>query len=81
MSSFAWFVILAITLTLIGSGTLLWITVKYYWADRGEPPATGERRRRQKEEELRMRAKQIEYAEKHPIKTRSPSFWDNSKQV
>ena len=66
-------------LTLLGSATLFFITVKYYWGERGRPPLTGEQRRQQKEEELRLRAKQIEHAEKNPIRTRKPEFWDNTK--
>lgn len=80
MSSFAWMIFLVVLLTALGTGILAFITVKYYWGARGTPPLTGEQRRRQKEEELRLRAKQIEYAEKHPIKTRSPEFWDNTKK-
>ena len=67
-------------LALLGSGTLLFITVKYYWGERGRPPATGEERRRLKEAELRLRRDQIEYAERHPIVPRSPDFLDNRKQ-
>jgi hypothetical protein len=51
----------------------------YYWWGRGAPPPTGEERRKLKEEELRLRAKQIEYAKKNPRVTRKSSFWDNSK--
>lgn len=79
MSSFAWILILVLVLTLIGSGTLLFITVRFYWGDRGTPPLTGELRRKQKEEEIRLRAKQIEWAETHPVKTRKPDFFDNRK--
>lgn len=66
-------------LTVLGSVTLLLITVKYYWGERGAPPLTGEERRKQREEELRRRAKQIEHAEKNPIVTRKQDFWDNTK--
>ena len=66
-------------LTLIGSLALGVFAYRYYWGERGTPPATGEERRRQKEEELRFRAKQIEYAESHPPKPRKPVFWDNRK--
>ena len=79
MTSFAWILMLVLLLTLIGSGTLLFITVRYYWGDRGTPPLTGEQRRKQKEEELRLRAKQIEWANTHPVKTRKPDFFDNRK--
>jgi hypothetical protein len=33
----------------------------------------------QKEEELRLRARQIEHVARNPRETRKPSFWDNSK--
>ena len=79
MSSFSSILVLVGLLTLLGSGALLIFTYKYYWGERGTPPLTGEQRRRQKEEEMRLRAKQIEYAREHPIKTRKPDFFDNSK--
>lgn len=79
MSSFAWLLLLVFLLTLLGSAALLLVTVKYYWGERGTPPATGERRRAQKDLELRLRAKQIEYAEQNPVKPRRPDFFDNRK--
>ena len=79
MSNFAWMITITLILTLVGSGTLIIITVKYYWGERGRPPLTGEEKRRQREEELRLRSKQIEYAKQHPIQPRKPEFWDNSK--
>lgn len=77
-ASFGIFLIVGI-LTLIGTATLMLITIKFYWGDRGTPPMTGERRRKAREEELRLRAKQIERSKRNPIATRKPSFWDNSK--
>ena len=79
MSSFAWMIFIVLLLTALGSLTLILITVKYYWGERGRPPLTGEERRRQKEEEIRLRAKQIAESNKNPRKTRSSSFWDNRK--
>lgn len=79
MSNLAWMLAIVGLLTLLGTAILAIITVKYYWGERGTPPLTGEARRRQKEEELRLRAKQIEYAETHPVVTRKPDFWDNTK--
>ena len=72
--------ILVLLLTLLGSAVLLFITVKYYWGERGAPPATGEERRKQKEDELRLREKQLEYSESHPRQPRSHTFLDNRKQ-
>ena len=71
---------IVLLLTLLGSLTLLLITVKYYWGSRGTPPLSGEQKRRQKQKELKLRAKQIEQSRKNPWKTRSGSFWDNRKR-
>ena len=79
MSNFAWMIIIVLILTLIGTLTLASITLRYYWGDRGKPPVTGAERRRLKEEEMRLRARQIELARQKPIATRKSSFWDNSK--
>lgn len=80
MSSFAWIFVLVLTLTVLGSSALLFVTIKYYWGDRGKPPLTGEERRAQYERELKLRAKQFEHSRKHPPKPRSMSFFDNTKQ-
>lgn len=80
MSSMAWLFVLVGALTLLGSAALFFSTVKYYWGERGRPPLTGEERRRQKELELQLRRKQIEYAERHPIAPRGPDFFDNRKR-
>lgn len=72
-------IVIVSLLTLLGTLTLFVITVKYYWGDRGKPPLVGEERRRKKEEELRLRAKQIEYANNNPIAPRKTDFWDNGK--
>ena len=79
MSNFAWMIFLVLILTALGTFTLAFITVKFYWGERGAPPATGAERRRLKEEELRLRAEQIELSKKYPRKLRNPSFWDNRK--
>ena len=79
MSSFAWMIVIVLLLTVLGTVTLAFMTLKYYWGERGRPPLTGAEYRRQREEELRLRAKQIEDAAKNPRPTRNSSFWDNSK--
>ncbi|MBP7415533.1 MAG: hypothetical protein KA831_02685 [Pyrinomonadaceae bacterium] len=79
MSSFAGVIVVVLLLTLIGSGALLFVTLKYYWGTRGKPPATGEERRRQHAEELKLRARQIEHARQNPPRPRNPNFWDNRK--
>ncbi len=79
MSSFAWIIILTLILTALGTLVLLLVTLKYYWGARGTPPATGEERRLQKEEELKLRAKQIENSQNTRWETRSSDFFDNRK--
>ena len=66
-------------LTLLGSGALLFVTLKYYWGERGKPPVTGDERRRQYQEELKLRVAQIEYAKQNPPRPRNPNLWDNRK--
>lgn len=79
MSSFAWIIVLTLILTGLGTLVLLLVTVKYYWGERGTPPLKGEQRRQQKEEELILRAKQIENSRQTPWETRSSDFFDNRK--
>lgn len=81
MSNFAWIIVLVLILTLLGSFTLIFITVKFYWGERGKPPLTGASRRLQKEEELRLRAKQIKLSKKHPREPRNPNFWKTEKRT
>ncbi len=70
---------MVLTLTALGSLALFFVTLKYYWGERGKPPLNGEERREQRDKELAMRAKQFEYSKKNPIKPRKLSFWDNRK--
>jgi hypothetical protein len=72
-------IVLVLILTVLGSLVLGFITIRYYWGERGTAPLTGEERKQQKEEELKRRAKQIEYTETHPREPRSPDFLDNRK--
>jgi hypothetical protein len=80
MSSFGGIIFIVLLLTLVGSLALLFITLKYYWGDRGTAPLTGAERRLQKEEEMQRRARQMEYARLHPREPRSPDFFDNRKR-
>ena len=79
MSGYIGILVIVGILTALGAGTLLFITLKYYWGERGTPPLSREQRRQAREEELRRRAKQIEYSKNNPIPTRKGSFWDNGK--
>src|SRR5689334_23539788 len=79
MSGFFGIIFVVGILTALGTLTLLLVTVKYYWGERGTPPLKREERRHMREEELRFRAKQIEYSKRNPIVTRNGNFWDNGK--
>jgi len=39
----------------------------------------GDEKRRLLQEELQLRAQQIERAKKTPVRPRKPGFWDNTK--
>jgi len=60
-------IVLVSILTLVGTAALVRITVKYYWGAIGTPPLTGAEYSRQKQEELRSRAKQFEAAAKNSV--------------
>lgn len=79
MSAYAPVIAIVLLLTILGTLALLLFTLKYYWGERGKPPLAGKERKRQRQEELKLRATQIEHSKKNPWKTRSPQFWDNSK--
>jgi hypothetical protein len=65
--------------TIFGLVLLVVPIIGFYWGPRGKPPATKEERKQNREEELKMRAEQIERSKNTKIVTRKPSFWDNSK--
>ena len=64
MSNWTLILLIVLTLTALGTLTLVFITVKFYWGARGTPPLVGEARKIQKQEELRQRAAQIEHSKK-----------------
>ncbi len=72
--------LILITLVFLAFGLVVLIVpiVKFYWGPNGKPPDK-EQKKRLREEELQMRAKQIERSKNNPIVTRKPSFWDNRK--
>lgn len=51
----------------------------FYWWGRGTPPPIGDEKRKLREKELKLRAKQIERSKNNPIATRNGNFWDNRK--
>jgi hypothetical protein len=79
MSSFFGILFVTGIFALMGLTILTLLTWKYYWGERGKPLPIGEERRKAREEELRLRAQQIEHSKNNPIMTRKPSFWDNTK--
>ncbi len=79
MTGFSGVIILVLILTAFGTLTLVLVTVKYYWGERGAPPPSREERKLLRERELQMRAPQIEHSRNNPIIARSTNFWDNRK--
>ncbi len=79
MSPLAWIITLGILATVFGLVVLIAPILKFYWGENGKPPVTGEEKKKLREEELQMRAAQIEHSKKNPIATRNSSFWDNRK--
>jgi hypothetical protein len=49
-NSLIWLVIIVIALTIVGTLTLIFMTRKYYWGERGTPPPSKEERQRAKEQ-------------------------------
>lgn len=72
--------IILISLVALVFGLLLFILpiIAYYWGPNGKLPSA-EERKKMREEELRLRAEQIEKSKNNPVPTRKPSFWDNRK--
>lgn len=79
MSSLTWIFVICFAALLLGLSLFIAPIIAYYWGPNGKPPETAEDRKRAREEELRLRAEQIEKSKKNPIPTRKPSFWDNRK--
>lgn len=71
--------LISLIATFFGLVLLVVPIIGFYWGPRGKPPATKEERKKMREEELKMRAEQIERSKNTKIVTRKPSFWDNSK--
>lgn len=50
MSNLVILILIVGILTVLGTLTLVFITTKYYWGERGRPPLSREERRRLREE-------------------------------
>lgn len=79
MTSLNWIITIGILATIFGLAVLILPILKFYWGEKGKPPVTGEEKKRLREEELRLRAKQIERSKSNPVVTRNSSFWNNRK--
>lgn len=53
MSNYLLMILIVLALTVLGVSTLLFITVKYYWGERGTPPLSAAERKRLREERMR----------------------------
>jgi hypothetical protein len=79
MSSIAWLVLIFSFSIILGLLILILPIIGFYWGPTGKPPANRQERRKLREEELRLRAQQIEKSKNNPVVTRNPSFWNNRK--
>lgn len=72
------FLFLLVLMALVSAIYVL-VVKTFYWWGRGTPPPSRDERRKLKEVELKLRAKQIEHSKNNPITTRNSSFWNNGK--
>ena len=79
MSSLTSIILVFVAALIFGLTLFIVPVIAYYWGPNGKPPETPEEKKRAREEELRIRAEQIERSKNNPIATRKPSFWDNRK--
>ena len=79
MTSLFWIIVIILLATVVGLLALILPIYAFYWGERGKPLPTREERKRLREEELKLRAKQIEYSKNNPIAPRNQSFWNNRK--
>lgn len=54
MHNYLWMFLIVSALTVLGVLTLVFITVKYYWGERGTPPLSAAERKRLREEQMRI---------------------------
>lgn len=54
MNNYLSMILIVLALTVLGVLTLLFITVKYYWGERGTPPLSAAERKRLREEQMRV---------------------------
>ncbi|MBA2621393.1 MAG: hypothetical protein H0U87_09355 [Acidobacteria bacterium] len=54
MSNYLLMILIVLALTVLGVLTLVFITVKYYWGERGAPPPSAAERKRLREEQMRV---------------------------
>lgn len=57
MSNYIWMILIVLSLTILGILTLGFITIRYYWGERGMPPPSAAERRRMREEGEREQGK------------------------
>lgn len=74
-----WIILIFLAALIFGLIFLIVPIIAYYWGPNGKPPESPEERRRLRQQELQLRAEQIERSKNNPIVTRNPSFWDNRK--
>ena len=79
MNSITTIILVFLAALIFGLTLFIVPVIAYYWGPNGKPSETKEERKQAREEELRLRAEQIERRKNNPVPTRKPSFWDNRK--
>ncbi|MEK7724543.1 MAG: hypothetical protein AAB336_09365 [Acidobacteriota bacterium] len=79
MNSITTIILVFLAALIFGLTLFIVPVIAYYWGPNGKPSETKEERKQAREEELRLRAEQIERSKNNPVPTRKPSFWDNRK--
>jgi hypothetical protein len=60
MRNYFLMILIVLALTVLGVLTLVFITVKYYWGERGTPPLSAAERRRLREEQVNNGKRKME---------------------
>ena len=63
MHNYLSMILIVLALTVLGVLTLLFITVKYYWGERGTPPLSAAERKRLREDKMRRGQEQQSHLE------------------
>ncbi len=63
MNNYVLMILIVLALTVLGTATLGFITIKYYWGERGTPPLSAAERKRLREEQVNNGKRKMENKE------------------